>query len=194
VGELTDTVLVGRCRAGDQLAWRKLVQRHAPLVHGLLRGSFRLSPPDAEDAFQEVFTRVYVRLESVRDADALRGWIAQITRNVALDTLRRGGRETPDADRLQEEEAADQLERLESALVVRAGLDRLAPAQREILDRFFTRDESYRTIAEALEIAPGTIASRISRALAALREQLETPGRSAASGPSSWVDARSPDP
>jgi DNA-directed RNA polymerase specialized sigma24 family protein len=43
----------------------------------------------------------------------------------------------------------------------------------EILDRFFARDESYRTIAEALELPPGTIASRISRCLARLRERLE---------------------
>jgi DNA-directed RNA polymerase specialized sigma24 family protein len=44
---------------------------------------------------------------------------------------------------------------------------------REILDRFFCRDESYRTIGSALEIPAGTIASRISRCLARLRERLE---------------------
>ena len=43
----------------------------------------------------------------------------------------------------------------------------------EILDRFFARDESYRTIGEALDIPPGTIASRISRCLRKLRGQLE---------------------
>jgi DNA-directed RNA polymerase specialized sigma24 family protein len=44
---------------------------------------------------------------------------------------------------------------------------------REVLDRFFARDESYRTIGEALEIPSGTIASRISRCLGQLREQYE---------------------
>ena len=43
----------------------------------------------------------------------------------------------------------------------------------EILDRFFTRDESYKTIGEALDLPPGTIASRISRCLSKLRSQLE---------------------
>ena len=42
---------------------------------------------------------------------------------------------------------------------------------REILDRFFARDESYRTIGEALDLPSGTIASRISRCLTRLREQ-----------------------
>jgi DNA-directed RNA polymerase specialized sigma24 family protein len=44
---------------------------------------------------------------------------------------------------------------------------------REILDRFFARDESYRTIGEALELPAGTIASRISRCLVKLKDQLE---------------------
>jgi DNA-directed RNA polymerase specialized sigma24 family protein len=42
---------------------------------------------------------------------------------------------------------------------------------REVLDRFFCRDESYRTIGEALGIPAGTIASRISRCLVKLRER-----------------------
>ena len=41
---------------------------------------------------------------------------------------------------------------------------------REILDRFFARDESYQTIGAALDIPSGTIASRISRCLSRLRE------------------------
>jgi DNA-directed RNA polymerase specialized sigma24 family protein len=42
-----------------------------------------------------------------------------------------------------------------------------------VLDRFFCRDESYRQIGEALGIPNGTIASRISRCLARLREHME---------------------
>lgn len=44
---------------------------------------------------------------------------------------------------------------------------------REVVERFFVRDESYRTIAAELEIASGTVAWRISRGLAMLRELLE---------------------
>jgi len=51
--------------------------------------------------------------------------------------------------------------------------DALSADCREILDRFFARDESYRTIGEALELPAGTIASRISRCLGKLREKLE---------------------
>ena len=57
------------------------------------------------------------------------------------------------------------LERLDEALDVHEGLEALSGDCREILDRFFARDESYRTIGEALELPAGTIASRISRCL-----------------------------
>ena len=42
-----------------------------------------------------------------------------------------------------------------------------------MLDRFFARDESYRTICQELDLPAGTIASRISRCLRSLRGQLE---------------------
>jgi RNA polymerase sigma factor (sigma-70 family) len=58
-------------------------------------------------------------------------------------------------------------------MTVRASLDDLGESCKEILDRFFARDESYRTIGDALGIPSGTIASRISRCLAKLREVLE---------------------
>jgi RNA polymerase sigma-70 factor (ECF subfamily) len=164
---------VARCRAGDQAAWRALIERHASLVNGILRGAFRLEMHDAEDAFQEVFTRLYMRLSGIREGQALRGWIAQVTRNVALDCLRRSSREIASGDAVDEQAFEEPLRAVDQALEVRSALDRLPAHQREVLDRFFARDESYRTIGEALGIPPGTIASRISRALAALRAEYE---------------------
>ena len=179
---IDDGELVARCRAGDQDAWRTLIERHAPLVHGILRGGFRLGSHDAEDAFQEVFARLYVSMDTIRDGAAVRGWIAQVTRNVALDWLRRQTREAASAGDSLEEQAIDErsfeepLRAVDDALTVRAALERLPEHQREILDRFFARDQSYQTIAAELGIAPGTIASRISRALAALRAEFERAG------------------
>ena len=46
----------------------------------------------------------------------------------------------------------------------------------DLLDRFFARDQSYRTIGAELDLPAGTIASRISRCLEKLKLQLEDPG------------------
>lgn len=185
--DLADHDLVARCRAGDQDAWQELVRRHATMVHAILRGGFRLEAHAAEDVFQEVFTRVYLRLDSVRDDSAVRGWIGQITRNAALDWLRRSGHEVA-SDDLDDGAWEEPMAAVDQALTVRDALDRLPEHQQQILDRFFARDESYKTIAEELGLPSGTIASRISRALAALRKELESDGRSPMSSTSVSVD------
>lgn len=173
MGSVSDAQLIARCRAGDEQAWRTMVERYATLVHSILRGAFRLQPHDADDAFQEVFTRLYVRLDTIRDQHALRGWIAQVTRNVALDWLRRSGLEVATGEELDDQAFEEPLRAVDDAFEVRAALARLPPKQQEILDRFFARDESYQTIGAELGIPAGTIASRISRALAALRAEFD---------------------
>jgi DNA-directed RNA polymerase specialized sigma24 family protein len=65
---------------------------------------------------------------------------------------------------------------------VRQALARLPAGCADILDRFFCRDESYKTISRALAIPPGTIASRISRCLERLRREMD--GRGQAPGAS----------
>jgi RNA polymerase sigma factor (sigma-70 family) len=179
----TDAVLVARCRAGDQEAWRELVERFSRYVYAIAVQAYRLPEPDAEDIFQEVFTRVYERLEQLRDDGAVRPWIAQLTRRCCVDRLREGNR-IELIEELEAGDAEDTLDRLEEAWGVREALAQLSQPCREVLDRFFTRDESYRTIGEALAIPSGTIASRISRCLAQLRERYEPEGRIRAGTPS----------
>ena len=82
----------------------------------------------------------------------------------------------------EEQVADDVIAKLDEAMTVRAGLAQLSEECQEVLDRFFCRDESYRTIGDDLGIPAGTIASRISRCLGHLRSELE--GRNTASPPS----------
>ena len=170
----SDAQLVARCRAGDQQAWEVLVDRYARYVHAIVVRVYRLDSHDAEDVFQEVFARAFERLDTLRDGDALRPWIAQTARNCAVDTLRRSGRELP-VDEVPED-VDDGVARLDEALTVHAALDRLSVECHEILDRFFCRDESYRTIGADLDLPPGTIASRIARCLSRLRDVLDPGG------------------
>jgi RNA polymerase sigma factor (sigma-70 family) len=175
-GVLSDAELVERCRAGDERAWAALVERFARYVHAIAVGAYRMSEADAEDVFQDVFARTYEHLDRLRDDAAIRPWVGQLTRRLCVDRLR-GARPAIPLDEAGGEGAIDErLERIEQAVVVHDALARLSNDCREILDRFFARDESYRTIGAALELPDGTIASRISRCLAKLRVELD--GRS----------------
>jgi RNA polymerase sigma factor (sigma-70 family) len=175
---LTDAQLVERCRAGDPKAWDALVERFSRYVYAICTKGFRLGEEDAEDVFQDVFTRVYTHLDTLRDDTALRPWIAQLTRRRCLDTIARRGREQP-ADEPLLEEGRDDFAEIDEAFEVREAVTTLPKACQEILDRFFARDQSYKTISTELDLPAGTIASRIARCLGKLREELE--GRS---GPS----------
>lgn len=167
----TDAELVRRCRTGDRDAWNELVERFSRYVYAVCVKGFRLPIEDAEDAFQEVFTRVYTSLGTLRDEAALRPWIAQLSRRVCLDTIERRRREQP-IDAPTDTTATD-LTEIEAAFEVREAMRGLSPLCQEILDRFFARDESYRTISETLGIPSGTVASRIARCLEKLRGALE---------------------
>jgi RNA polymerase sigma factor (sigma-70 family) len=168
----SDAELVGRCRRGDAAAWNELVERFSRYVYAICTQGFRLSEHDAEDVFQDVFTRVYTHLDRLRDDEAFRPWLAQLTRRTCLDRLRSGGREMPTED-VEPGEVDETLSHLDEAMAVHAALALVTDNCRDILDRFFAQDESYRTIGEALDLPAGTIASRISRCLDKLKALLE---------------------
>jgi RNA polymerase sigma factor (sigma-70 family) len=170
----TDAQLVSRCRSGDPAAWNELVERFSRYVFAICVQAFRLPPEDAEDIFQEVFARVYQHLDRLRSDDSIRPWIAQLTRRLCIDRLRSSGREGPaDLDDLDPGGVDEALAGLDDALTVRASLDAVGDPCRDILDRFFCRDESYKAIGDALGLPAGTIASRISRCLGKVRAELE---------------------
>jgi RNA polymerase sigma factor (sigma-70 family) len=171
---LSDRELVARCRAGDEAAWAELVERFSRYVYAICTQAFRLPAADAEDVFQEVFARAYQRLDSLRDDAAVRPWLAQLTRRLCIDRLRAASRELPSGEEDVEAAGSEEtLALLEEALDLHEALATMPEHCQEILDRFFARDESYRTIGEALDLPAGTIASRISRCLTRLRGQLE---------------------
>src|SRR5438067_13859103 len=93
---VADAELVRRCRQRDVGAWNLLVERYSRYVYAIAVQGFRIPSADAEDVFQDVFLRVYDRLDTLRNEDALRPWIAQLTRRCCLDRLAGGKAELPD--------------------------------------------------------------------------------------------------
>jgi RNA polymerase sigma factor (sigma-70 family) len=169
---LSDEAMVARCRAGEQAAWDELVERYSRYVYAIAVRGYRLEEADAEDVFQEVFARTYQHLDRLKDGGALRPWLARLTRNLCVDRLRELKRTAPEEPEGEPADGEDTFARLDLALSVHQAMESLPEHCREVLDRFFARDESYATIGEALDIPAGTIASRISRCLGRLRPLL----------------------
>lgn len=170
--EPTDAALVARCRAGDDSAWAQLVERFSRYVYAICSQGFRLSSHDAEDVFQEVFAKAYEKLPRLRNDDAIRPWLAQLTRRLCIDRLREATREAP-VEELEPDGMDATIDNLDEAMAVREALARIGEPCGDMLDRFFARDQSYRTIGDELGLPAGTIASRISRCLEKLKGAME---------------------
>ncbi len=81
------TTLIERSKAGDQTAFRRLVELHQSMVFRL---AFRLlcNEEDARDATQEAFIRAWTRLRSFDTSRTFSTWIYAITSNYCLDRLK----------------------------------------------------------------------------------------------------------
>lgn len=79
--------LVGRAAAGDEGAFRTLVDRHARMVFNL---AYRITTdrPSAEDVVQETFLRAYRALHRFDGRAAFSTWIHRIAMNASLDHVR----------------------------------------------------------------------------------------------------------
>jgi len=157
-------------------AFRAVVQEHAGAVHAYLRRRVG-DPARAEDLTQEVFLRAWRHADQfdVRRGDA-RGWLFTIARNLLVDTYRADAarpRAVGDESLLEDLPAPDEVDAAVAAWTMSDALGRLSPAHRDVLLCLYYRRWSLAETAAHLEVAVGTVKSRSTYALRALRLVLE---------------------
>ncbi|MBI3665059.1 MAG: sigma-70 family RNA polymerase sigma factor [Acidobacteria bacterium] len=84
----SEAVLVRRCQAGDEMAFREILERHQSKVFSIIYGIVR-HRNDAEDIAQQVFTKVYFSIGRFDLRSSLLTWIYKITVNECYDYLRK---------------------------------------------------------------------------------------------------------
>src|SRR2546425_95005 len=84
----SEAALVKRCQAGDEMAFREIVERHQSKVFSIIYGIVR-HRNDAEDIAQQVFTKVYFSIKGFDLRSSLLTWIYKITVNECYDYLRK---------------------------------------------------------------------------------------------------------
>ncbi len=93
----SDAELVAKAKAGDELAFRQLVERHEQLVRSTVVGMLGAGP-DAEDVAQEVFIRFFRSLVNFRGEAKLSTYLCRIAINLSINALKSRQRQqwTPD--------------------------------------------------------------------------------------------------
>ena len=165
-----------RATAGDPAARQAIVDAHGPWVFALCR---RLCH-DAEDAYQEVWLKVFGALDRF-DADAalrLRPWIGTIARRHLIDRHRRSkvrGHTQPPDHLADPGPSPDRLaHRAELRVQVDAALAELPFEQRAAIVLHDVHGVALATIAEEHGVAVGTIKSRLHRGRARLAALLRS--------------------
>ncbi len=86
-----DRELIARAKAGDRSACEAIVDQFAPMVFRLISRFFR-TREDVEDLAQDVFLKVFARIDQVHPDENFPGWLARVTVNTCYDELRKARR------------------------------------------------------------------------------------------------------
>ncbi|MEO0481592.1 MAG: sigma-70 family RNA polymerase sigma factor [Planctomycetota bacterium] len=182
MSEVTDAALIEAVLGGDEEAFGRLVDRYQHRVFRLL-GRFSRDPGEIEDLAQEVFLKVFRKLDTFQADSGLFTWIYRIAVNTANDHFTRRSRRPL---RLVESEQLDgSSSEDDSTAPIEPLLERelhavTAKIVSELPEKFRTalilreyEDLSYAEIAEVVGCSMGTVESRIFRARQRFRVALE---------------------
>jgi RNA polymerase sigma-70 factor (ECF subfamily) len=172
-----EQVLVLRCQAGDGAAFEELVALYGPRLRYYVRKMLGHAEV-TEDVLQEVWLDVYRAMPRLAHVAAFPAWIYRIARDHTNNQLRKQHRAPQPL--AEEQDVADPTQdgrgeefTAEDAQRVHAALDKLPPAQREVLVLRFLEEMTYEDIGRVVGCPPGTVRSRIHYAKRALRRLLE---------------------
>ena len=133
----------------------------------------------AEDIFQEVFIKAYKSLDSFRNESAVKTWLIRITINAAKDYLKSAYNQKVvpmmdfKEDMLTSEDDFEEIENRDRDEQIRNTVMNLPEQYREVLLCVYYHDMSVAETAKSLNIAEGTVKSRLSRARDLMKNKLE---------------------
>lgn len=172
--------LLERCRAGNELAWEMLVRRYQARVYAVAYHYTR-NAEEARDLAQEIFVRIYQRLDSFHGEQRFLPWLLRVARNACIDRLRRlkargaglasGLEEAPELPATEPSPEESSAEAARKRLLYRA-MTRLSEKNREIILLKEIQGLKIDEISELLGLPIGTVKSRSNRARLELATQV----------------------
>jgi RNA polymerase sigma-70 factor (ECF subfamily) len=177
--DLTERELILASQHGDRSAFKEIYERFRDRVYNLAYYSLGEALA-AEDALQIVFMKVHQALPGFRFESSLATWIYRIALNECLNQNRRrsahhvplesilGSGEEIDTGSAPDDKHA----RNERREIIQQAVMELSPKLRTVVVLKYLEGLSYSEVAAVLECSPGTVASRLNRALAAMETRL----------------------
>lgn len=172
-----------RCGRGDQAAFASLYDKLSAYLYGIVLRVVR-DPAHAEEVTQEVFVelwRIAPRFDIARGS--VKAWAATVAHRRAVDRVRseQAARDRNDSEASQRSTVSDNVAEVVEASFeqarVRRALGQLSHTQREAVELAYFGAHTYREVALILDVAEGTIKSRIRDGMIRLRDELGADAR-----------------
>jgi RNA polymerase sigma-70 factor (ECF subfamily) len=171
-----DSSLLALVQTGNEHAMASLYDRYSKLVYSVALRVLR-DPPAAEDVLQEVFMQIWRNPDSFTAArGSLGGWLAIVSRNRSIDTLRRK-RPTTNVDDIalaSPYNLASEAESNSLMELARSVIHKLPAEQRKTLEMAFFDGLTHSEIAEMTGDPLGTVKTRIRSGLLTLRKAFQS--------------------
>lgn len=165
--------------AGEREAFvNTLHQAHGKALLGFVLAQVRGDRPTAEDIVQETMLKAWQHAEAAGTANAPRAWLFTVAHRLVIDrwrNLNARPREVSE-DQLRYVGVHDPMDSALSSMVVREALSGLSKNYKRVIIEVYLHGRSVAETAEVLGIPPGTVKSRMYRAVRALRAALEAKG------------------
>ena len=170
--------LLSRAGRGDQSAFAELYDQLAPLLYGVVLKVVR-DPSQSEEVTQEAFIELW-KLAPRYDPSrgSVRSWAATLAHRRAIDRVRseQASRDRTEREAhkrpIQSSDVAEQVVANIDGTRVRRALERLTEMQRQAVELAYFGGHSYREVALLLDVAEGTIKTRIRDGMIRLRDEL----------------------
>ena len=186
-GTLSEEVWIRKAQAGEEHAFRRLVDRHSPVIWTVIN-RMTGDPALAQDLFQETIIRFWKGLPSFQGGSKLSTWLYRIAYRVCLDGLNTPSlrNETDSLESRFEDEGFEPEDASSSGVAIEnrvaandailKGLERITPEWRAMIVLFYWRGLSVEEIAQVTDRPVNTVKVYLHRARAALRKVLEEGG------------------
>jgi len=180
--QFSDEALIEEIRSGSKIAYGKLMKRYERLVFAVAV-SYARNVDDALDISQNVFLRVYEKLDLYKGRGAFKAWLARIAHNESVSWLRKQRRHqyhdelTPDKVPAIRPEQELQVAKDERWEILLGEISRLNSKQRMAMSMRYFQGMPIRDIAGALECSEGNVKSILFRSLEKIRNQLQAQRR-----------------
>lgn len=175
----SESDLVLRAQQGDQQAFTALIRMHDDKMRGLAWQLLK-DRHAMDDALQDAYLKAYRQIGSFRAEARFSSWLYRVVHNSCMDQHRRQARQPiismDEPGTPMPVSPGDHAGQMVNRQALCDALATLSPDQATVVALVDGEGLSYDDVADMLDVAPGTIASRLNRARASLRETLGQEG------------------